>query len=239
MQDTESEKHAKFNASILLLYGSLSLLLFSLLYLSYHLSNTNRGTIAIPAGKTYLGPADLLPDWTGLSKPTASPIPQQEESSVFTADEKTPWILWYGKRFPYQFSYPKTLTLSGFPNDPSDSVGISWNGKKPSENILLSVIELSKNKAFEPYIKKPKKEFVEQWWKQFTGLSGVSTITEFTNKKGLKGYKTRFINAQGQTPNLDIFFEVPKKPELVIRIANGILDETVFDTIMESVEWKK
>ncbi|MCJ7826027.1 hypothetical protein MUP56_00205, partial [Patescibacteria group bacterium] len=159
--------------------------------------------------------------------------------TVFTVDEKTLWNIWKGKRFPYQFSYPETLPLTGFPNDPSDSAGISWNGKKPSENIIMSVIELSKNKALTPYIKKPKKEFVENWWKQFSGLSGVSAIAEFTNKKGLKGYKTRFINAQGQTPNLDIFFEVPNNPSLIIRIANGILDETVFDTIVESVEWRK
>jgi len=239
MQGTEKEKHAPFNGSKLLLYGSLSIFLTSFLYLSYHLSNTNKGTIAIPAGKTYLGPPEVLPSWTAFSQPTTSPIPQREESAVFTVDEKIPWKIWKGKHFPYQFSYPKTLPLTGFPNDPSDSAGISWNGKKPSENILINIIELSKNKAFEPYIKKPKKEFVENWWKQFSGLSGVSAITEFTNKKGLKGYKTRFINAQGQTPNLDIFFEVPNKPELIVRIANGILDETVFDTIVESVEWKK
>jgi len=237
MQGTEKEKHTPFNGSMLLLYGSLSIFLTSVLYLSYHLSNTNKGTIAIPAGKTYLGPTEVLPSWTSFSQPTTSPIPEREESTLFTVDEKTPWNIWKGKHFPYQFSYPETLQLTGFPNDPSDSAGISGSGKKPSENILMSVIELSKNKAFEPYVKKPKKEFVENWWKQFSGLSGVSTITEFTNKKGLKGYKTRFINAQGQTPNLDIFFEVPGKPELIIRIANGILDETVFDTIVESVSW--
>jgi len=222
---------------MLLLYGSLSLFLISLLYLSYHLSNTNKGTIAIPAGKTYLGPAEVLPSWTASSQPITLPIPQQKEGTVFTVDETIPWIIWKGKHFPYQFSFPETLPLTGFPNNPSDSAGMSWNGKKPSENILVSVIELSKNTALAPYIKKPKKEFVENWWKQFSGLSGVSAITEFTNKKGLKGYKTRFINVQGQTPNLDIFFEVPGKPELIIRIANGILDEKVFEKIVESVSW--
>lgn len=222
---------------VLILCFSVSILLSSLIYLSYHLTNTNKGTIAIPAGKTYLGPPEVQPSWTNFSPqttPTNTPSPQ----TLFTAKVNTPWKTWKGSVFSYQFSYPETLPLIGFPKDPMDSVGISWSGKKPQENILINVIDLSKNKNFEPYVKKPKKEFVSVWWKQFSGLTGTTPIVEFTNKKGLKGYKTRFINAAGQTPNLDVFFEVPKNPELMIRIANGVLDPTLFDTIVESVEWK-
>jgi len=223
--------------SIIILLLSFSFFLCSLVFLFYHLANTNNGSIAIPAGKTYLGPSELQPEWTNFSPPT--PQPEINDQSLFTADTSTLWKTWTGKTYPYAFSYPETLPLAGFPNDPSDSVGMSWKGKKPQEHILINVIDLSKNTAFTPYISTSKKEFVQNWWKQFSGLKGVSSLTEFTNTKGLKGYKTRFINSDGQSPNLDIFFEVPKNPNLMIRIANGIIDPTVFDTMVESVEWKK
>jgi len=237
MQDTDDTKTSSINTSVLFLCFSISIFISSLFYLSYHLSNTNKGSIAIPAGKTYLGPPANNPSWVNFSQPEKTEE-KEAEQTVFTADAKTKWIIWEGKTYAYRFSYPETLPLSGFPNDPNDSVGISWNGKKPAENILINVIDLSKNTTFVPYAKKPKKEFVSNWWKQFSGLTGVSPIAEFTNKKGLKGYKARFINTEGETPNLDVFFEVPNDPTRMIRIANGILDETVFDTIVESVEWK-
>ena len=236
---TPSVKYnALSNVSIFLVFLSVSILISSLMYLSYHLSNTNKGNIAIPAGRTYLGPPEVVPGWTDFSSPQPTEKPKIQQI-IFTADANTPWIPWQGTVYPYRFSYPQTLTLTGFPNDPMDSVGISWGGRKAQDTILLNVIDLSKNTAFEPFIKKTKKEFVNSYWKQFSGLTGVESIREFTNKKGLKGYKTRFINSSGQTPNLDIFFEVPKSPNLVIRIANGIVDPTLFDMIVETVEWKK
>jgi len=236
MTDDAEIKIPSTNSPVVLLCFSISLFLCSIFYLSYHLANTNKGKIAIPAGKTYLGPPANNPSWTNYSEEKKEE--KQPEQTVFIADEKSKWIMWIGKTFPYQFFYPETLQLSGFPNDPNDSVGIAWDGKKPAENILINVIDLSKNTTFVPYVKKPKKEFVSNWWKQFSGLTGVSPITEFTNKKGLKGYKARFINTKGETPNLDVFFEIPKNPTLMIRIANGIIDPPVFDTIVESVEWK-
>jgi len=237
MQVNEDQKTPPVNWSIILLCFSISMLLCSLVYLSYHLANTNKGEIAIPAGKTYLGPPQNNPSWTNFSgENNAEEKPK--EPSVFTADEKTPWKTWAGKIYSYQFSYPETLQISGFSNDPMDSAGISWNGKKPAENILINVIDLSKNNAFEGYIKKPKKEFVLNWWKQFSGLTGMTPLVEFTNKKGLKGYKTRFINTKGETPNLDVFFEIPGTPTLMIRIANGLIDPLLFEKIVDSVEWK-
>jgi len=234
--DNENKKTVLTNnVSILLVCFSVSILLSSLVYLSYYLINTNKGTIVIPAGTTYLGPPQLKPDWTNFNAPT--PAPTEAPQHVFTADKNIPWKTWKAKTFPYQFSYPETLLLTGFPNDPMDSVGISWNGLKPQENILINVIDLTSNKDFESYVNKPKKEFVLSWWKQFSGLTGATPIVEFTNNKGLKGYKTRFINQAGQTPNLDIFFEVPKNPNLMIRIANGIVDPAVFDAIVDSVSW--
>lgn len=226
----DEQQHSQY--PVLFFAFALSIFLASLLYLSYHLANTNKGTIAIPAGNTYLGPT---------AKEQKEPVSEKKstEATLFTAPFDTPWNTWHASKFPFSFSYPKTLTLSGFPNDPMDAVGITWNGKKPQENILISVIDLSKNKTFDALLDKPREEFIKAWWKQYSGLKGATPIINFTNKNGLKGYKTRFINTEGKTPNLDIFFDVPNQKHLIIRIANGILDPSIFDAIVDSVEWKK
>jgi len=229
---TEENKPPNIQSPVLLLAFAISIFLASLLYLSYHLANTNKGTIAIPAGNTYLGPTAKKQTETVSTKTPSS-------DTLFTASFDTPWNTWTATKFPFSFSYPKTLTLSGFPNDPMDAVGITWNGKKPQENILISVIDLSKNKTFETLINKPREEFITAWWKQYSGLKGATPIIEFTNKNGLKGYKTRFINTEEKTPNLDIFFDVPNQKNLILRIANGILDPSIFDAIVDSVDWKK
>lgn len=236
MDSMESKKNTavpSYNIPVILLCFSISIFLSSFLFLAYHLSNTNKGSIAIPAGKTYLGPPESQPSWTNFNQKETPTQPL-----IFTADDKTPWKIWTAQHHAYRFSYPQTLLLSDFPNDPSDAVGFAWNGKKAAENILINVIDLSANKTYELYVKKPKKEFVNAWWKQFSGLTGVSPIEQFTNKKGLKGYKARFINTKGETPNVDIFFEVPGNPALIIRIANGILDPALFDKMVDTVEWK-
>ncbi len=238
MPQPEPPQTQLFRIPVLLLCVAVSLFLFSLLYLSYHLSNTNQGSIAVPAGKTYLGPDGKVPDWAiGSAAMPEKPTPKP--SRIFSADQSTQWIVWKGTNYPFRFSYPETLTLTGFPQDPMDSVGISWNGNKPQEHILVNIVDLSKNSMLSSLVNKPKKEFVSSWWKQYSGLIGVSDITEFTNTKGMKGYRTQYINKQGQMPNTDVFFEVPGNKNLVIRAANGILDASVFDRIVDSVEWTK
>ena len=219
--------------SISILIFSLSFFLCSLAYLSYNLAKNPAGRIILPGGITYLGPTPTPASGYTAGKPTPA-IPQ----GTFTADDTIAWKTWSGTVFPYRFSYPQTLPLQSFQNDPLDSVGIVWGKLPANQNILLSVITLSSNTASAPYAAKPKIEFVQNWWKEFPGLKGVKTIEPFTNRKGLKGYKARFINSEGKTPNLDIFFEVPENPKLIIRVANGILDDPVFEKIVESVEWK-
>ena len=237
MESTSKENQPPIDITLILFCFSLCIFLSSLVYLSYHLTNTNRGAIAIPAGKTYLGPPNTQPSWINPNAQMDIPAIQSDRSE-FTIEPGTKWRVWENSTAPFRFSHPDTLILTGFSSPETESVGIEWNGKKASENILISSINLSINPLYGPYIKKPKKEFVNFWWQQFSGLTGVKTITEFTNKKGLKGYRAQFINTKGETPNTDIFFEIPTSPNRIIRIANGILDQDVFNKIVDSVEWK-
>lgn len=185
-----------------------------LLVLAHYQQISGRsGTIVIPAGTTYLGPS-----------PTQAPSTEQ-------------WRTVKGHIYPYTMSVPSTITLTTFPNDPYDMYAIM--GSDPSSNVLIGVDDLSKNTTRTQYINQPKTAYINAWYKQFSILTGIKSIDPFTDSKGLKGYKVKFLTASGESPSLDIFFEVAASPQYVIHLSNGPLDPAVFTTIVDSVGWEK
>lgn len=194
-----------------------------IIYGGYSYSQKKGGKLTLPAGMNYdksqLGKAQTNP-------PTA-PL-------RFTSAADTPWLVYTGQIYPYSFSYPQTLSIGSFPNDPSDSVGISWGNLYAQYNILLNVESI---KDRDPKYVGKQKEYVQNWWKAFSGLKGVSSVDKFTNAQGLVGYKAIYINTSDQSPNVDVFFEVPKNSNLMIHIANGILDPQIFNRIVDSVKY--
>lgn len=181
------------------------------------------GTIVLPGGITYLGPT-----------PTQAPSQGSEKISV---DPNVSWNIQKGKIYPWEFSYPASISLGVFPNDAYDAVTIFWGNTNPQENLLLRVEDLSKIPDMAQYIGKSKKEYANIWWKQYSWKS-VSSITAFTNSKGMKGYHAKYFDNNDNVPYDNIFFEVPNRPELVIWMASRILDKGVFDKIIDSITWK-
>jgi len=206
-----------------------------LIIYNHNISFQKAGTIVLPAGGTYLGPSTT-------DAPSENPNPEEKANitsgNKFTVTTDTPWITVKGRIYPYSFSAPKTLTLTTFANDQYDMYAISWNNLPPDQNVLIGVDNLERSDALRQYIKRPKRSYIQNWWKQFNGLTGVASITEFSNKNGLKGYKTKFLNSGGPVANDDIFFEV-MSPKYVIHLSNGALDPIIFDAIVDSVSWGK
>lgn len=201
---------------------SISAVLILLVVLQHNLAFRNKSTIVLPAGGTYLGPS---------SEPsTPAPVAATASSEGY--------VTLSGRTYPYSFRAPATLTLVTFPNDTFDIYALSINGQPPEQNVLIGVDDLNRTEELKKFIKGTKRAYVENWWKQFGGLKGVTSVTQFTNSAGLAGYKAKYLNAAGQTPNDDIFFET-SNPAYVIHLANGPLDKTVFDGIVDSVAWKK
>lgn len=181
------------------------LVLTGMVLLAYQYSRPRPGGIVLPGGITYLGPS-----------------PSQ-------ADVK--WATQTGKKYPYSFLYPSSLSLGVFPSDPFDAVTIFWGDTNPQENLLLRVETLK-----DP--KKSKKDYVRDWWKDYT-WKGVADIAEFTNSNGLKGYRAKYLDSSGTSPFDHVFFEVPGRPDLVIWMSGKMLEQGVFDKIVDSVSWKK
>lgn len=187
----------------------ITLLLTALVLLHFRAISGRTGSLVIPAGNTYLGPN--------------TPAPQQPEGA---------WREVHGRIYPYIFSVPTSLKLTTFPDDTYDIYAIDCCGIAPGSNVLVGV-------DYKADPKTSKLAYVQNWWKQFSGLKSVSSIDQFTSSKGLKGYKAKYVNSAGDTPNIDVFFEVPGNPEYVIHLASGTVDSSVFAKIVDSVGWQK
>jgi hypothetical protein len=211
----------------LAVFGAI-VILTGITVMAYRYAKGRTGTTVLPGGTTYLGPGRD-------STPTAVPPTQP---SKFTVSSDITWSTQKGKNFPYSFSVPATLNLVFFNNGITDSIGIAWGNLKPENNIIFLISDLNKTEPqMAKYINQPKIEYVQNWWRQWSGLKGIKILEPFTNSKGRKGYKVKFINTAGESPNDDVFFEVPGRPDLMVRFGNGYLDKPVFDKIVDTFDW--
>jgi hypothetical protein len=244
-QNSESTPNIK-NTGMIAAGVSVGLIL--LIILQHNLAFQKQGTIVLPAGGTYLGPTNTptpMPQAVAVtSTPTAKSTPKAGSESYTTSDGKfavgkdAVWVTVKGNKYPYSFSAPKTLSLVPLSQDQYDIYAIAFNNQPPDNNVLVGVDDLRRTEALKKYITISKRTYVEEWWKQFGGLKGVASIVEFTNSKGTKGYRAKYINSANQTPNEDVFFETPE-PHFVIHIASGVLDAAVFDQMIDSIAWNK
>lgn len=201
-----------------------TLVITALVFAHYAQIATYNGTLVVPAGNTYLGP--------NTPNQTAAPAVTSAPANVFTAASDTPWHDVHGRIYPYAFSAPTTLNLVTFPKDTYDIYAINCCGIDPGSNVLVGV-------DYKADTSESKLTYVQNWWHQFGGLKGIASIDQFTNSKGLTGFKAKYYDASGDTPNTDVFFEVPDHQNYVIHLASGSLDPAVFSKIVDSVSWGK
>lgn len=211
--------------AISLLAVLITLFLVGVAIASYRYAKNRAGTVVLPGGITYLGPSPT---------PTAAPA---VAGAIISVSGDASWSTYKGKLFPYSFSHPSTLSLGVFPNDQFDSVTIFWANTNPQENLLLRVEDLNKLPDQASYINKSKKEYAQNWWKQYH-YQGIASITQFTNSQGLTGYRAQYLETGKATTADNIFFEVPGRPELVIWMTSRLLDPVTFNKIVDSVNWE-
>ncbi len=224
------ESDSQSDIKTLLPAVGISIFLILIIGLAVTRAKSQKGTIVLPGGVTYLGPT-----------PTPTPANGAKFDSVMGGQIPIPdsaqWVEQKGKLFPYSFAYPNTISLGVFPNDPYDSVTVFYNGTDAQGNLFFRIEDLTQLQKVS-FITKPKIEYVNQWWKDYS-WSGVSSVTPFTNSKGLKGYRAKYIDSKGQTPYDHVFFEVPNNKNLLIWISGKLFSQTVFDKLVDSVSWSK
>lgn len=188
-------------------------------YVGYKYSQ-KKSTITLPGGVTYLGPTPQ-----GESQPTA---PLQ-----FAVDPTTSWLTMTGKSHGFTFSYPSTLPLVVYSGDTTDTISIGWGNIPPQQNIIINVSDVS---DLDPkYIPLPREQYVKDWWKQYSGLKGLKSITPFTNPQNIKGFRARYFDWSDNAPIDNVFYPLPNNSHYVIHLANGVLEPSVFDRIVNSI----
>lgn len=204
---------------------SIGIILILLVVIAFLSAQGRTSSLVLPGGITYLGPST-----------TVMPTPTPRNSAIIEIPTNATWADYGGKKFPYHFSYPTSLSLGVFPNDPYDAVTVFLPGTDGSGNIFFRVDNLTlMNKP--TYIGHTE-QYARDWWKAYA-WKGVKSITKFTNSSGLVGYRASYTDTKGENPYDHIFFEVPKHKDLVIWLSGGLFDHATFEKIVDSVSWKE
>lgn len=223
MEELEGQEKVFLKVGVIV---SVIVVFLLLIIVTWHQWTVKRQSeIILHSGVTYTGP---------------TPTPgsnQQTQAGKFIAKENEPTKIIKGQQYTYSFSIPQSLELVRLDENPYDIWAVKFGNVAPSSAVLIGVDNLQNNEKLKEYINQPKIVYVENWWKQFGGLTGVSSITPFTNSNGLKGYKAKYTTGSGLSGNDDIFFEISSKKNLVIHLSNGVLDQQVFDQIIDSLRW--
>lgn len=192
-------------------------------FISFFSAKDRTGTIVLPGGITYLGPT-----------PTVTPKAPVNGAAI-QVPNGTVWAQRKGITYPFSFSYPDSLSLGVFPNDPFDAVTVFYPGTDANANIFIRIEDLTKlNKS--QYIGKPK-AYATDWWKDYS-WKDAGEITAFTNASGLTGYRAKYLNDRDTSPYDHIFFAVPDKPNLILWMSGRLFEPAVFDRMVDSVSWQ-
>lgn len=222
MEETEGQEKLFIKVGVI---AAVVVVFLLIVIFAWHSWTTKRQKeTVLHSGVTYTGPT-----------PTGGQ--QAPSGNVFTASPDEPTQIIQGEQYDYSFAAPQSLVLVRLDENPYDIWAVKFGNILPSSAVLIGVDNFQNNDKLKEFINQPKIAYVENWWKQFSGLTGVESITPFTNSKGLKGYKAKYLTGGGPSGNDDVFFEVPESKNLMIHLSNGVLAQDVFDRIIDSVSW--
>ena len=192
----------------------------------YYVSKKSKGEVIFPAGVNYLSPG------TNQTGPTA---PSYDYAKMATSSD---WLTFKGKTYAVSFQYPKGLSPLTFPNDPNDMVTFNVSTVPPERNLMFIMETISgrdKNLVGQP------EQFVNSYWKFFSGLKGVKSMTAFTNEKGLDGFKVNYINKANIVGTDNYFLKISGDSDHLLHINNIFPKEgeSVFLRMLNSFDYKK
>lgn len=210
------------------------LIIAVVVWLGYNLKQG--GKTVLPAGFPVTTPATPPPNLanTDCAKVTRAdprnPWPYYIKCQPFKADANTKWKT-YTDAKGFSFDLPENLKISTFPN----GVGFTYN-EIPAQTNLLYSLDLSSSRSGE-FKNMDLTNYPKNYWRQFSGLTGIKDILTFTNSKNEKASRAVYVNINNETPAIDVFFEFPNTRGDFIHFGSGILDATTFNTIVDSFKF--
>ena len=151
----------------------------------------------------------------------------------FKGSENAKWGAYNNPEFGFDISLPSDLSTVEYQN----GLGINYKNIQAADNLLFSA-DIASSRSGE--FKDMKGDvYVKSWWKQFSGLVSLKSYEALTNQFNVKGHKAQYLNFANESPNEEVFFEIPNRPGDFIHFASGILDKSVYSKIIDSFKWAK
>jgi len=187
----------------------------------FWVSKKSKGQAVFPAGLNYMGPQGQ----------NLVPVPTVDLSQVGKSGS---WIQATGQVYKFKFIYPAELQVTAFINDPTDKMAWVTGIVPPQQNIVVNVESLTG--VDEKYIERIE-DYVKNYWKKFSGLSGTKSVEPFKSQKGLEGYKVVYLDKSGNVANTNYFFAFPNDQTHLLHLINGMLPDNIFGQIVNGVEF--
>lgn len=148
----------------------------------------------------------------------------------FTAAPNETWVTYTDPDYGFSISLPESLDVIPYGKD----LGVAYKELAPfASSNLLYIIDLADIRSGE-FVTMGLVEYANNYWQQYSGLTGIQSAESFTNVNGLRGMRAVYINSQGETPSTEVFFEFPDRPGNFVHLASGVLEPSVFDRIVDS-----
>lgn len=222
------EMKSVFSHPNLILVNLVILVIFLLLVAGVYLwvVKKNKGQVIFPAGINYLAPQTTSPgtftylyDFTKLG-------------------QSTDWTTLKGKIYPFSFQYPKAMAPLTFTGDKTDAVAFKISQIPPEQSLIFVMETISERDK--TLVDKPE-EYVRNYWKFFSGLKALKKISDFTNEKGLVGYKASYMTKANTITNDYYFFKIEGDSDHLLHFSNIFPadGQTLFTRMLNSLEYNK
>lgn len=80
-------------------------------------------------------------------------------------------------------------------------------------------------------------DYVRNYWRQYSGLTGVKILDKIINSNGLTAYKAVYVIGGKTEGNQEVFFETKAGSGDFIHFTRGIIDPAVYDSIINSFKF--
>lgn len=231
-EDTQTQQQDDLglgkNTLAILSVGILVVFLLLIGGIYFWVSKKSKGEVVFPAGINY----------TGQESPNPTQPPQRPQYDYAALAAATDSVTFTSSNGQYKFAYPPGMIPLIFPGDPNDSATFDV-AEVPAQFNIMALVERISN--YDSKLVGRQREFVNNYWNFFGGLKGVQSIEDYTNEKGIKGWKVSYVNKSDVKTGDNYFFPIPGDNDRILHVSNVFPPEgeAVFAKILNSLELKK
>jgi len=210
------------------------LVLGGIVYAGYQYSQKKGKEKVLPSGYPADGGQAAEIDCSKPRDPAANIWGYYLKCDRIKVAENINWVEHQNADFGFTIILPEDLNVEQY----SNGLGVPYKDIPGTSHLLYS-LDLAASRSGE-FKNMKGKEYVENYWRQFSGIAAVNYVEEIVNEQKVKGWKANYKFTNGQdSPNTEIFFELKEDSGDFVHFASGVFDPAVFDKIVGSFKLAK